>query len=889
MNSDLVDQARAALRLAESDPRQAARSATAVRDRAIAAGELAAACVAERALGVAAMHSRDIDVALRHLKAAIRLGERAGSRELAAQARMTLAGVSSFRGWFSRAVREIDRAINDLHGTERAQAQAQRGMIVHQTGRLDPALADYNAAMPVLRRVDDRMWVWRVLSNRGILYGQRFQFGSALADLHEAARLADDLGLGTSAAFTQQNLGWVNTLAGDLPQALRNLDEAEQRLRTLKAHFGNVLRDRTELLLSMYLAAEARVAAENAVTELRQERRLSTVPEVRMLHSRAALLDDDPAAALAQAKQAVREFERQNRPEWAAQARFSVLAARLAGPNCNRVSIAEAARVADALDRTPWTASAADARVSAAQLALERGKVAEARAHLERVDPARRRGPAALRARAWYATALLRLSGGNSPGAVRAVRTGLRIVDEHRATLGATDVLAHTAAQRTELAQLGLRIAMTRGNPRAVFEWAERGRASLFLIRPVRPPEDPPLAAALAELRLAVNEAAEQRGAGRNPARALARQIALERQIRDYCRRQPGQAELSDPTSLDALIGRLGRAALLEFVELDGVLSMVALIDGRARLHRLGPAEPVYDLLDRVAFGLHRLARQRSGAAGRAAAVAMLRDAATRLDHLLLHPVRDALGDAVTGAPVVLVPTGRLQSLPWSILPTCAGRPVTVAPSATSWFLARTRTYQATGSVAVVAGPQLPGARSEAESVAAIYSTAALVDGSATAEATAAALTKADLAHLAMHGRLSPDNPLFSSLQLADGPLMVYDLEQLPRVPPTVVLAACDSGRHVVYAGDELLGLAATFLAKGAQQLVASVVPVPDAATAPLMVEFHRRLAAGLAPAAALAQAQQSVGLSADEADAAGGAELAAAAGFVCVGAGLPL
>jgi CHAT domain-containing protein len=131
-----------------------------------------------------------------------------------------------------------------------------------------------------------------------------------------------------------------------------------------------------------------------------------------------------------------------------------------------------------------------------------------------------------------------------------------------------------------------------------------------------------------------------------------------------------------------------------------------------------------------------------------------------------------------------------------------------------------------------------------------------------------------------MHGRLSADNPLFSSLQLADGPLMVYDLEQLPRVPPTVVLAACDSGRHVVYAGDELLGLAATFLAKGAQQLVASVMPVPDAATAPLMVALHERLAAGLAPANALAAAQQTVRRG-------GPAEMAAAAGFVCVGAGL--
>jgi tetratricopeptide (TPR) repeat protein len=491
MSSGLVEQARAALVSAESDPRQAARSASAILARARAAGDLAAACVAERALGLAALHARDLDVARHHLKAAIRHGERAGEPELAAQARMSLAGVTSARGWFARAVREIGAAIDDLHGTERAQALAQRGAITHQMGRLDPALADYNAALPALRRADDRTWIWRVLSNRGVLYGHRFQLGNALADLREATRLADELGLGTSAAFTQQNLGWVNTLAGDLTQALRDLDEAEQRLRGLNAQLGTVLRDRAELLLSMYLAAEARAAAESAATELRRERRLFAVPEARLLHSRAALLDDDPAAALAQAKQAVREFERQSRPEWAAQARFAVLAARLAGPNCNRVTIAEAARVADALDRTPWTASAAEARVAAARLALERGRGAEARAHLERVGPARRRGPAALRARAWYATALLRLSGGNPRGAVRAVRTGLRIVDEHRATLGATDVLAHTAAQRTELAQLGLRIAMTRGNPRAVFEWAERGRASLFLIRPVRPPVAP--------------------------------------------------------------------------------------------------------------------------------------------------------------------------------------------------------------------------------------------------------------------------------------------------------------------------------------------------------------------------------------------------------------
>jgi CHAT domain-containing protein len=202
-----------------------------------------------------------------------------------------------------------------------------------------------------------------------------------------------------------------------------------------------------------------------------------------------------------------------------------------------------------------------------------------------------------------------------------------------------------------------------------------------------------------------------------------------------------------------------------------------------------------------------------------------------------------------------------------------------VAPSAAAWHQARVGAGPGGSAVAaVVAGPDLPGAELEAAAVAEVYGTRPLSGSAATAGATLDALRRADLVHLAAHGRLSTQNPLFSALVLADGPLMAYDLEGLDRVPSTVVLAACDSGRHVVYAGDELLGLAATFLAHGTRQLIGSVIPVPDLETAPLMVEFHRLLAAGRGAAEALAAAQQA-------AAAQGGAALAAAAAFICVGA----
>ncbi|WP_143264400.1 CHAT domain-containing protein, partial [Amycolatopsis kentuckyensis] len=141
-------------------------------------------------------------------------------------------------------------------------------------------------------------------------------------------------------------------------------------------------------------------------------------------------------------------------------------------------------------------------------------------------------------------------------------------------------------------------------------------------------------------------------------------------------------------------------------------------------------------------------------------------------------------------------------------------------------------------------------------------------------EPVLAALDGAALGHIAAHGVFRTDNPLFSALRLADGPLTVYDLERLASPPRQVVLSGCDSGRSAVHAGDELLGLASALLALGTTSLVATVLPIPDDAGRALMVRHHRHLAAGCTPAAALARAQAEL------------PDSPAASSYVCYGAG---
>src|SRR5205085_3662887 len=161
------------------------------------------------------------------------------------------------------------------------------------------------------------------------------------------------------------------------------------------------------------------------------------------------------------------------------------------------------------------------------------------------------------------------------------------------------------------------------------------------------------------------------------------------------------------------------------------------------------------------------------------------------------------------------------------------------------------------GGVVLVAGPDVPHAPDELDALARLYPSARRIDAADAAAATVlAAIDGARLAHVAAHGNFRADNPLFSSLRVADGPVTVYDFEALRRAPATLVLSACESGLSDVRPGDELMGLASVLLALGTNVLVASIIPVPDEATRALMCVFHERLAAGEPAAQALAAAQ---------------------------------
>ncbi|HKT04775.1 MAG TPA: CHAT domain-containing protein, partial [Rugosimonospora sp.] len=178
-------------------------------------------------------------------------------------------------------------------------------------------------------------------------------------------------------------------------------------------------------------------------------------------------------------------------------------------------------------------------------------------------------------------------------------------------------------------------------------------------------------------------------------------------------------------------------------------------------------------------------------------------------------------------------------------------------------------------------GPRLPEAGDEVAALAARLPGSRVLAGTgATAGAVLRALDGTRLAHIAAHGTFRADNPLFSTVELADGPLTAYELERLGRAPGCVVLSACDAGRSGVRPGDELIGFTAVLLGLGTRSLVASLLPVPAERTATLMLDLHRRMRAGCGPAQALAEAQREFAAGGD------GVAYATAAAFLCFGTG---
>jgi tetratricopeptide (TPR) repeat protein len=837
----------------QSDPRQAqAHARELIRGHVL---DQETAAVAWWALGLAARQLNDLPAAEKAFRTGMDLAERAALSQRVGQIRSSLALVLLYQGDTRGALEEAEAASAALRGVDKARNEMQIGLILQRLGRMDEALSCYRPALSRLRRSGDRLAEARLLSNRGVLHGYRGELDMGVSDLVNATRIAEELGQHLIVAACAHNLGFLEGRRGDVPTALSWFDRAEGAYERLGRPPGMVEvleANRAELLLSVGLVAEASETVRAAVAGLETSENRTDLSETRLLAAEVALADNRPLESIEAARVASAEFVEQDREAWHLLAEYALLRARVAAGDTEGRQIDRAARLVDRLVGSGLTAEAQHCQLLVGRIALLTGDLESARRHLRGASGARHRGPAVGRAQAWYAEALLRHAEGNKLGSTRAIDAGLRVIRDYRLSLGASELRSHAAAHGLDLAFLAVEKAMASGSPWSVLRAVESWRSESTHIAAARPPADPQLEGLLAELRRLDAEIREAGVSGHRTDRLTTAKTLIESEIKSMTRRLRGSAfgGSSSEWSRDGVIENFHHRRLVCYFTFDGDIHAVSVFDESIELTKLVDAERARTEVSSLLFALNRLAFAAGSQRSLESAETQMVSSQDQLRRMLLDPVSTGHED------LTLIPTGALHRLPWPGL--APGRAMSVAPSLESWMAATARATSLDQDVTalLVAGPRLPGAVGEIARIARLYRNRRRRTGrSAKANVVLEDIEGADVVHIAAHGSFRWDNPSFSSLEMDDGPLTVYDLEQIKSPPTVMILSSCDTGVSKVVAGDELLGLSVALINSGVSNLIAPVVPIPDAIAADVMAAIHRHLVAGNPASAALAKA----------------------------------
>jgi tetratricopeptide (TPR) repeat protein len=805
----------------------------------------------------------------RALRAGLRLlgwtgpdqGTVAGPVTMAAQVARMLVSLSLNEVELGRA--DAGFALLDLAETmvapaDRGALAQQRGVLYVLTGHMDEALGCLDEAVALLSRSGDEHVLAATLLNRGVVHHNAGRIGLARADLVRCERVARRLGRELLLAKVAHNHGHCALLTGDVLGALRQFDQAAAWYATAAPGplLGTVSMDRARVLLAAGLVTEAGTELGIALSHLHRRGASRDRAEAELTQAQVALATGDWAAARAWAARAGRRFRSQGNVPWAAVSALARLSADF-GQRRHLAATADAAQQLSAelhklgLDNDADTATLLSARAYTAT-----GRDEQATAAVQGCRP---RTSVDNQLRRRLALAELCASRGDPGGALRHCRLGLAALARHQGRFGSLDLRTGSAALGVELAGAGLEIALAGGSAVRVYSWLERSRAQSFRATPVRPPQDRHTLDAVAELRHLAREVRAAELAGTALPAARRRCAELERGIRARGWLAEGDGHDRRTAGFAEVVAELSGAgsALVSYVVHGGHLLAVVVTERGGRLFPLGEWAVVAEAVAR----LHRDLDALCDLALPPALGAVVRTSAHRqaalLAELLLAPLWPVLGDR----DLVLVPTRTLSAVPWGVLPGLRGRPVTVAPSASAWWHGRRDGADHPGSAGavaplVVAGPYLEHAPAEVRAVAGVYPDAVELGGdTATVAAVLERMDGRAVVHIAAHGHHEQDNVLFSRLDLVDGPLMAYDVQQLRVAPAHVVLPACDIGRTVVRTGDELLGFTAALLYVGTRTVVSCVNRVLDDSAVGIMAAYHRGLAAGRRPARALADA----------------------------------
>ena len=537
--------------------------------------------------------------------------------------------------------------------------------------------------------------------------------------------------------------------------------------------------DRAEVLTAAGRPHEAVRALEQAATAY-GSRRLRTFQAECELTLAWTLLREDPAQARVVARRAARRFRGQASPARA-------LRADAVGPGGrDRRRAAGRRSLLDRADQLAADAARATAsRATPTILQLQGGPGQRAPRRPRRrpatgCDASASTGSSPVTTRLLWreVRAELARARGDARHARDHVRAGLADLHAWQSSFGSLDLQSTLVGHGRDLAAAGaaarprarrpgarLRVVRARPDPR------RPGHARAAARPTSRWPSD------LTELRVLQTRA--------SPARTpeARRMEELRDRVRQHRWYADGAGEVTEPADARASCRRRSRRTTPRSSPTSW--SRPGHRAGRARrtgptVVDLGPLGPLRDRLDGLTSDLTMAAAHRDDPLAvplRAALRARLAVVAEQLVAPLRRPARRP--------PAWCSPRpARLAGTPWSLLPGLVGRPLTIPPSATRWLELRGAPQPAARSGSWPARTWPAGAE-EVTRAAAAWRDAHVLGGDDATTTRVAELAESGSTCCTSPGTggTPGENPLFSAVELVDGPWFGYDIDELRRTP----------------------------------------------------------------------------------------------------------
>lgn len=726
---------------------------------------------------------------------------------------------------------------------------------------------------------------WQTMAENGLAntYAEINDFQKSEKFYAQALENARAAKMFVTEAEIEASMGNLALFRGRYADALRLLELSRQKYETLGMPHQSAIAELeiADIYAELNLASEALEIYEKVSETLKKLKLRGEEARARANLGRVALRLEKANLAQKQLKKSANLYELEKNPNGVAAVKLAQVNLELSEKKYKNAqqTVAETEKV---LSKSENLRQKLTLRFLKAETAAKLGKMKQAEKLLtETFLQANEKEQKNLAQVLLNALGKLALNSGDTKRAENYFKKAVEIIENLRSPLASEEFRMAFLSDKLAPFENLAKIYLERKDYKSAFEMIERSRARSLADKlgeefsnALTGKFSPQLLAKLEDLREELNwfysrinraEESDEIGKLQSEANKREKQIAdVMRQLESTKIRASKNEKQAKFLSVEKLQNSIGaKKAIVAFVCFDNLFSAFIVTDKQVEfVADLAKEDEILSLLEGLHFQFGSL---RYGAAHLKLFEKELRKRADIYLQKLYEKLFAPIEAFAENRDLVIVPAASLNYVPFHALfdgekYLVETREISSAPSATVWnFLQKKRTRKMKNALLIgFADERIPLVNNEIKELKKIFAAAKTFTGK---EANFSAFTEKaadfDLLHLACHGQFRSENPMFSSLHLADGWITVRDVVSQKLNAELVTLSACETGLNKIFAGDEILGLARGFLSAGASSLVLSLWTVNDAATTRLMKIFYKNLRRGLSAAASLTAAQR--------------------------------